>query len=484
MTTTPRFTGMRAFLIVWFGQVLSMFGTGMSRIALTLYMFQTTGEATSLALGGFFGFAPGVLLSPVAGALVDRWNRKFAMMVSDLLAGVSTIGLLLVILLAGIDQLQMWHIYLALFVASIGETFQFPAYSSAISTMLNKEQYGRASGLISIAEGTSGIFSPVLGTALYVVIGLQGLFIIDIITFLIAVGCLLLVHIPKPVVSEAGTESRQGGFINEVLYGFRYIFKRPSLLGLQLVFFFINLVGTFAFTVLPAMVLLRTANAIRPNGDEVLLGVVNAAGSVGILLGGVIVSVWGLPKRRVHGVLGGMIFNSLFGVLLMGVARVPALWLLASFFQAGSIPVLNGSNQAIWQAKVPPDIQGRVFGVRRLIAQITSPLAMLIAGPLADKFFTPGMMAGSLAEVASPVSMLMTGPFAKQAFTPAMMDGGALVPIFGGLVGVGPGAGISLMFVIAGVLGIIVGLAGYLFPAVRNAETILPDHAQATAQDV
>lgn len=449
----PRFTGMRAFLIVWFGQVVSLFGTGMSRFAITLWAWEKTGEATALALGGFFGFAPGIILSPIAGALVDRWNRKFAMMISDLFAGLSTVGLLLIVIMAGIEKLELWHLYAALIVASVGEAFQFPAYSSAISTMIPKEQYARASGLQSIAEGASGIFSPVLAAVLYVSIGLSGLLVIDVLTFAFAIGALFIVHIPQPAKTSAGEESRSAGFLNEVLYGFRYIFSRPSLLGLQLVFFFINLTATFAFTVLPVLVLLHTASEANPTGDKVLLGTLGGIASVGGLVGGLVLSAWGGPKRKVNGVLGGMIGSSILGLLLFGLARGPILWAVASFFESFFIPVLNGSNQAIWQAKVAPDVQGRVFATRRLIAQITIPVATLIAGPLADRVFTPGLM-----------------------------EGGSLVPAFGWLVGVGPGSGVSLMFVIAGLLGIIVGLGAYLFPAIREAETILPDHAQTVTE--
>lgn len=452
--TAPRFSGMNAFFVVWGGQVVSMLGTGMSRFAITLWAFQTTGEATTLALGGFFGFAPGIILSPIAGALVDRWNRKFAMMVSDLFAGLATIGLLLIVALNGIEALRVEYLYVALFIASMGEAFQFPAYSSAVSTMLPKEQYARAAGLQSIAQDATGIFAPILGGLLYASLGLTVLLVIDVVTFVAAIGALLVVHIPQPVKTEEGEASRSGSFYNELTYGFRYIFKRSSLLGLQLVFFFINLTATFAFTVLPALVLLRTATAANPDGDEVMLGVLNAVASVGGLSGGILLGVWGGPKRKVNGVLGGMIVSSLLGVLVVGLGRGPLLWAIGSFFSSFTIPVLNGSNQAIWQAKVPPDIQGKVFAVRRLIAQITVPVAMIIAGPLADNVFLPGML-----------------------------EGGSLAPMFGWLVGTGPGAGISLMFVIAGILGCVVGFAGYLFPAVRDAETILPDHVQAVRSD-
>ncbi|GIK29510.1 MAG: macrolide transporter [Chloroflexota bacterium] len=466
--------GMRAFLVIWAGQVVSLFGTGMTRFAVTLWVWEKTGEATALALAGFFGFVPGIILSPIAGALVDRWNRKLAMMVSDLMAALSTCALLSIILLAGIGKLELWHLYAAVAVASAGEAFQFPAYSAAISTMIKPTQYARASGLQSIAETASGIFSPVLGGVLYVAIGLQGLLFIDIATFLIAIGALLIVHIPQPARTEAGAESRSGGFRAEVLYGFKYIKDRPSLLGLQLIFFGINLTGSFVFTILPALILARTEMSLVPihssslpavvtvglsdgvllTGDKVLLGAIFAAGSIGGLIGGLFLSAWGGPKKRVHGVLMGMFGGSLFGTMVIGLGQVSIMWAFGAFFESFFIPILNGSNQAIWQAKVAPDVQGRVFAVRRLIAQISVPLAMLLSGPSADLIFGP-----------------------------AMQPDGALSGVFGWLVGTGPGAGISLMFVIAGILGMMIAAAGYLVPAIRDAETLLPDHAVAAATD-
>jgi hypothetical protein len=160
-------------------------------------------------------------------------------------------------------------------------------------------------------------------------------------------------------------------------------------------------------------------------------------------------SAWGGPKRRVHGVLAGWALLGLLEGVLMGVGRSLPVWIAASFLGALFIPLVNGSNQAIWQSKVAPDVQGRVFSIRRVIAWLVNPLAMLIAGPLADRVLEPGMRMG-----------------------------GSLTGVFGWLVGEGPGSGIALLFVCYGVLATLVGLGGYLVPTIRNAETLLPDHGE------
>jgi len=435
-------TGMFAFTIVWLGQVISLIGSAMTGFALTIWAWQITGSATALALVGFFNFGPTVLLSPIAGALVDRWNRKLVMMLSDLAAGLSTV---VILLLYATDNLQIWHLYIAGAFSGAFQAFQFPAYSASISLMMPKEQYARANGMISVADFGSGIFAPVLAALLLGVIGIGGVLAIDIVTFVAAIGALLFVHIPQPAVTEEGLAGR-GSLWKESGYGFRYILARPSLLGLQLVFFIGNLMGSFGFTLLAPMVLARTSN------NAAVLGSVQSAFGVGGLAGSLLLTAWGGPKRRVHGVLFGHILIGLFGQALLGLGRGLPVWLPAAFMGMAVIPIINGSNQAIWQSKVAPDVQGRVFSARRLIAQISAPAAMLMAGPLADRVFEPGMLAG-----------------------------GALAGSFGWLVGTGPGAGMGLIILVTGLLTAVAGLGGYAFAAVRNAEDILPDHKAEVA---
>ena len=426
---------MLAFTIIWIGQVISLLGTAMTGFALTIWAWQITGQATALALVAFFAFGPALLVAPFAGALVDRWNRKFTMMISDLAAITSTIA---VFLLFWSGNLQIWHLYVTGAFSGAFGAFQFPAYSAAVTTMVSKEQYGRASGMLSTAQFASNIFAPVMAYIFLGIIGIAGILAIDMFTFLIAIGALLAVHVPQPVITQEGQKSK-GSLWKESIYGFRYIRERPSLLALLLIFFGVNLAAPFAFTLLSPMLLART-------GDDIAaVGFVQSAIGIGGLAGGIVLSIWGGPKRKIHGILVGLILLTL-GMMLTGLGRSPPIWVLVAFFMVFFAPIINGSSQAIWQAKVAPDVQGRVFAARGMIAQIGAPVAMLISGPLAD-----------------------------HVFEPAMMSGGSWVPLFGWLVGTGPGAGMSLMFVFAGALGMLVGLGGYTIPIVRNVEDILPD---------
>jgi MFS family permease len=427
---------MRGFTVVWIGQVFSMLGTGMTWFALTIWAWRATGRATALALVAVFSFGPTILLSPVAGALVDRWNRKLVMMLSDIAAGLMTMA---VLLLHTTSHLQIWHLCMTGAFAGAFQAFQFPAYSAAITTMLPKGQYARASGMLSLAESAGGVLAPLLGGILLGIVGINGILALDIATLVLAVSALLIVHVPQPPATEAGRLG-QGSLWKESLYGFRYIGERPSLLGLQLVFLASNLTGEFGYTVLAPMILARTGSA------QVVLGSVQSALGMGGVVGSLVLSAWGGPKRRVHGVLLGMALANV-GMVVLGLGNGLAVWMMGAFFCSFFNPFINGSNQAIWQAKVAPDVQGRVFASRRLIAQVSALVAIPLAGPLADYVFEPGMMAG-----------------------------GGLERTFGWLVGAGPGAGMALMFTGAGILGLLAGLGGYAFRAVRNAEDLLPDH--------
>jgi MFS family permease len=434
---------MVAFTIIWLGQIVSLLGTAMSTFGLTLWPYEVTGKATPLALVGFFFVIPQVALGPFMGVLVDRGNRKLMMMLSDMAAAFTTLA---VIFLLSADNLQIWHLYVVAAVAGTFQGFQWPAFSAAITLMVPKEQYARANGMLEMAGSASYVFAPILAGALIGPLGLRGILLIDLVSAAVAIGTLLFVHIPQPPETEAGREGA-GNFLKETGYGFRYIFARPSLLGLQIVFLLGNFFSSIALAVVAPMILGRSGN------DELIFGSVQSVGAIGGVVGGVVMSAWGGPKRRVHGVLLGWFFSSLLGNVVLGLGQGLPVWALGMFMLSIFSPLVNGSNQAIWQSKVAPDVQGRVFSARVFIAWLVMPISQLIAGPLAD-----------------------------HVLEPAMAEGGSLVPMFGWMVGSGTGAGMALMFVFGGLLAL-AGIGGYLFPAVRNAEDILPDHEAVITEE-
>lgn len=419
----------RGFLLVWIGQVVSILGSGLTQFGLGVWAFQKTGSVTDFTLIFVFGTVPGLLLAPFVGALIDRWDRRWVMILSDLGAALGTVALMLLFMA---DRLEIWHLYAVVAVGTAFMSFQFPAYGAAITQLVTKENLGRASGLLQFGGASARIVSPVMAGALLPLIGLEGLIAIDLVTFVFAVVLLLFVRIPRPPQTAAGRAAAGGSILSQAGYGWTYLKTRPALMSLLIYFAGLNLF--FALSqVLTTPLVLAFAGAPQ-------LGFVLAMGSAGALVGGLVMGAWGGPKRKIYGILG---FSPLMGLafLLIGTAPwvpVIAAGVFALFFL---VPIINGSDQALWQSRVEPDVQGRVFAMRQLLSQFTAPIGFLIAGPLADRVFGP-----------------------------LLAPGGALAGSVGQLIGVGPGRGIGLLFIVMSVLMIAAAGAGFLSPRLRSLE--------------
>jgi predicted MFS family arabinose efflux permease len=313
--------------------------------------------------------------------------------------------------------------------------------------MVPKAQYARASGLQSLSQYGAKIGAPIIAGILIGIIGIAGILLIDIATFLFAVITLLLIHIPNPTQTKKAQESR-GTFFQEAIYGFGYILKRPGLFGLLLIVLCFVTAESLGYPLIVPMILARTGN------NELLLGSVQSVLGVGGVIGAVLLTVWGGPRRKVYGVFIGLALTGLLGDALMGIGQSLPVWMTAAIFLEVFIPTVFGCYEAIWQAKIEPAIQGRILAARDLMANILQPAMMLLTGILADKVFEP-----------------------------ALMPNGSLTPILGGLVGSGPGAGMGFMIMIAGILSASGGIAGFAFSAVREVEVQLPDF-QEVAEEI
>ena len=439
-TTNHRLTGMTGFTIVWAGQLISVLASTMTQFAITIWAYQETGSATALGIINTAFIVPFLLLSPIAGVMVDRHNRKLMMMVSDLTAVLATAGIL-ILRLSG--NLEIWHLYIAAAINGLGNTFQWPAYSAAISTMVPKENYSRANGMMSLVESVPGVLAPILAGILLLSIELTGILIIDLVTFVIAISALLVVHIPQPPRTAEG-EAERGSILKEAAYGFKYIFARRGLLGLLTFFIVLNFVIGLSSPLFSPFILERT------NQNSAILGIVTSANAIGAVIGGLLIGLWGGFKRRMTSIFIGEALTGLFLLLIFGLGRSIPVWVIGVVVGGIFAVFTNGASQAIWQSKVAPDVQGRVFSARRMIAWSVGPITPILAGLLADYVTEPAMQSQSW-----------------------------LSRTFAGIVGTQSGSGMALQFVITGVAYMLVVLVVFLFfPHVRNLEDELPDHDQ------
>ena len=431
---------MRVFFTIWVGQLVSLIGSQLTGFALGVWVYDQTRSVTLLALTQIAMQAPAILLSPLAGVLADRWNRRTAMVVSDAGAGL---GVLAVAALYGLGWLQPWMVIPLNFWMGTFVTLMWPAFTAAVTLLVPKEQYGRANGFVQLGEALPQIAGPALAGALYVALKLGNLALIDFATYAFSVGLMLLwVRIPNPAHSEDGRQAR-GSVWREMRFGWDYIVARPGLLALLGYFMIVNFLAGVISPLFSPLIL--------DNWSPDVLGYVGTVLGLGMLGGTLFMSAWGGGRRKIYTLLGAGVVSALFlGTLGLWVT-LPAL-VVCGFGFMFVMPLMNASSQAIWQAKVPADVQGRVFAVRRALAWSTQLVAPLLAAPLADFVFKPGMA-----------------------------PGGALAAVFGPLVGVGAEHGVGLLISSMALLTGLVSLAAFFIPVIRNVERDVPDQPAAAA---
>lgn len=444
MTTTPsRWRGrwaalfsIRTYLILWFSQSVSILGSAMTGYTVSLFVFEQTGQATSLVWLGLARLLPGILIHLLAGDWVDRFPRKRLMLLGDGMTGLMTLSLLALLLT---DNLELWHLYAINLISSPFEALQRLAWEASSSLLVPSRHYVRISGLSWFTLYGTNITATAFGTALYIAFGLHAVVLADLATLFFAVVVLAFQAIPQPEVSEQQKQEHRQPILQRVLFGFRYILARPALTGLLLVFalfyFFHDITGGLYIPLLLA----------RTGGDEVALAKVIATAGVAGMCSALLVSAFGGPKRRMATFLAGT-FGAAIAKLFFPLGRTVATWVPLQFFSSINFPLKDSAYSALWRVKVHPAEQGRVFAASYLFSQLAGVLGYWLSGPLGDRVFEPALQ----------------GP-----------------TIWQGLVGQGPGAGFALLFFFSALGMLATGLLGLFWPGLRTLEADLPDHGAA-----
>lgn len=366
------------FFVMWSGQAFSLFGSQLVQFALIWWLTRETGSATVLAVASLVGLLPQVFLGPLAGTLVDRWNRRLTMMAADGAVALATLGL---IYLFWTDQTQVWQVYLIMFVRSLAGSFHWPAMSASTSLMVPEKHLSRVQGLNQALNGAMNIVAAPLGAVLLGLLPMAGVLSIDVLTALIAILSLAFIRVPQPPATgeSSEAESPKPSFWAELRLGFRYVWGWPGLLLILLMATVLNLLLNPGFSLVPLLV------TEHFQGGALQLGWLESALGVGIVVGGLVLGVWGGFRRRIVTSLGGMLVLGA-GVLLLGLAPASLfIMAVAAHFIIGlTIPLINGPLQAVVQAAVAPEIQGRVFSLMGSLAMAMTPLGLIVAGPLAD----------------------------------------------------------------------------------------------------
>lgn len=368
---------LRPFLALWATQGLSSLGSSMTSFALIVWSYTQQGSALTTALLSVCTYAPYVLLSVFSGVLSDRWDKKKTMLACDTLAALST-GAVLLLLTTGL--LQIWHLYLLNALNGLMNTVQQPASEVAVSLLVPKEHYQRASSLQSLSSSLTTVLTPVFATALFGLGGMVPVILVDLMTFAVAFLTLLLgISFPRQ------KEANKAHLLADIQSGFAYLGQNLGILELMLFLAAINLVASMFEAALPPMVL------SRPAGGEMALGIVSACTGLANVAGSLMVSAAKPPKSRVRVICLSLLFSMSTENLLMAVGRSMPVWCLGAVLGWVAIPLMNANLNVLFRSHIPLALQGRVYAIRNALQFFTIPLGYLLGGFLVDQVFEPLM---------------------------------------------------------------------------------------------
>lgn len=426
---------MRKFIALAIGLLVSILGSAFTGLAMGAWVFQHTGSATQYGITLVINLLPGILFGPIAGALVDRWNRRTILVFCELVSAVTILGLAL-LYEAGV--LVPWHIFVAVGIQSLVRAMQLPALSAVVILLAPKEQASRANGFVMLAQALGNTVGFAAGGVLLVAVELGGVLLIDFATFLVNIAILTFVKVPRPKRSQAGAEAEGKGLLEEIRVGWRVLGNRRALRALLMFSAALNLSLGFADAMLTPLVLSFASAAA--------LGLVIGSMGVGTIGGSTALAIWGGPRRRVNGLAGFALPLGLF--LCVGAMRpsVPLI-MAAAFGFAFCFTITDGTTRNVLQLEVEPDVQGRVFATYNMIGGGVLAVAYLLAGPVADLVFEPLLLAD-----------------------------GSLADSVGTVIGTGPGRGMALLMLLIGLLMLATAAIAFVRPSLRS----LPDRPVAT----
>lgn len=367
------------FLILWLTQSFSALGSSMTNFALIIWSYQEQGSALTTALLSVCSYAPYVIMSIIAGALSDKWNKKITMLASDSFAALCTI-VVLVLLQTG--NLEIWHLYCLNALNGLMNTIQQPAADVTISLITPKKHYQKVSGMRSFSNSLISILTPVIATALLTLVNIWAVIFFDLITFFIAFLSLLF-FVKIPIVEKK--KELQESLLHSAKEGLRYLKKNRGILDLILFLATINFTASVYNAALPAMLLSRNG------GSEFALGVLNTVTGITMLLGSLLVTFLPAPKSRVRVICNTLLLSMSTENFVLAFGRTLPLWCIGAVLGWIAIPIMNANMDVLFRNKIPISMQGRVYSARNTLQFFTIPLGYFLGGIFVDKIFEPFM---------------------------------------------------------------------------------------------
>ena len=421
---------MRRFAVVAAGQVVSAVGSALTAFAVPLWTYLETGSLLRFALYSVLAQVPGILIAPVAEAIIDRSDRRKAMIAGDV-AALTAIGAFAALFFAG--TLQAWHIYTFVGALSVALTFQRLAYLSAVPQLVPKHCLGHANFLVQLAGGVTGFIVPLIAVGLIATIGLGGILLIDIASFVFVIVVLLAFRFPRTMPRR-----RRESMASEIANGLRFTWRHPGIRAMVLFF--------AAFNLFLAPMLLLLSPLVLAFAPLESVAQVSLAAGVGTILGGATMAIWGGPRNRK--MRGTLMFALVFAAAGIVAGLRPSVVVIGAgvLGLTFSLAVINGIWLTIVQTKVPQRLHARVIAMNMVIALSTMPLSQALLSPLV-----------------------------VPAMEPLMQPGGLLAGTAGLIFGTGPGRGIALLYAACGLATVAVVAISLRLPRLARFDVEVPD---------
>ena len=420
----------KKFLIIWFGEFVSSIGSGLTAFALAVYVFQMTGTATSVSLVMLFSFLPSILLSPVAGVLADRFDRRLMMIIGD---SLSALGLLFIFLIMATGEIALWQICLGVTISSIFIALLEPSYKATITDLLTEEQFSKASGLVQLAASSKYLFSPIIAGFLLTVTNTETILIIDISTFFVTVFTVIFVKRNLRVMKK---KQEKQNFLKSLVEGWYAVKENGFVMYLIMIISLVTFFIGFVQTLLTPMMLSLT--------DVKMLGIIQSFSSIGLIISSLIIGIFVISTKYTKQLVIGLGFAGYF-ISMMGLTTNIYFIGGAIFLLFASLPFVNTSAEVLIRKTIENEKQGRAWGIIGIISQLGYVVAYSISGLLADNVFNP-----------------------------LLVEGGALASTIGSVLGTGQGRGIGLLFIISGMMVVLLAVITYKNKSIKLYENPIP----------
>ncbi|MFB7159144.1 MFS transporter [Lysinibacillus sp. NPDC056232] len=423
MVDSERF--FRKFLLLWSGQLISAIGSGLTAFGLGIYVFQQTGKASAMALVTLLAFMPSLLLSPVAGVLADRYDRRLLMVLGD---SLSAIGLVYILICMLSGEALLWQICVGVTISSVFSSLLDPAYKATVTDLLTEEQYTKASGLVQVAGSAKYLISPIIAGFLLTVSDIKLLLVIDICTFFVTVTSALALR--KGLASK--TYEQTQSFFHEFKDGWRAVSENRGVLVLvmmtSVLTFYLGIIETLSIP----MLLTFTSSSV--------IGTVETFVATGMLVSSVIIGFLPIKKGYVKILSFSLFFEGIF-MAVFGLRENIALICISGFFFFAMMPFANSTLDFLVRTNIDNAVQGRAWSLIGVISQLGFVAAYALSGVLAD-----------------------------YVFTPLLVDGGLLADSVGKITGTGQGRGTGFLIIIAGILLSITSFILFNLKSVKKLE--------------